>query len=598
MLTRFNSRLFAVAMAVSLLFALQAGALNLAYLLPNVKVTPPKSFSNGVVLTFDDGPDSVYTLKIAKILASRKIPAVFFLVGRRVKQNAEVARELSELGFELGSHAYSHNDLTQMTRSEISDELQMSDKLIMGITGKRPRFFRPPFGTFNSEVISEAKKLNKLVVLWTLDSRDWTNMGVERLTNKVVSEAKNGSIILFHSTNSDTLEALPRILDGLSKKGLKFINLEEWCIRNFPNLKEYLVKGGKPPLVEAKDKIEGGKAEQQEPRVLYPRLIFGPVVEQRSEMAEANEKLTKLPKEEKDEKGQAKNLVGGEATREMKHKQNLRVYSNVDAYERFQDIFNRVNFLPPLRRQEFKKVDTWRDKLPARTLSPFEQGVLLNSKKFPENVYPQPRFFLLLTEEQLFNLNTGLAQRIFFEGGFSECLILVSEKREFTGDFGLPARYVTPGEFDPYSVFSLGEEPLTRLLELYKGKKESILVILPSLLATQSSETNDMASVYEFALEEFLKFRQLTYDRVYDPAEKLQEALGLPKEFSLARFTRQSEPLILICQDKPAFTLQTNYMFNRFALLNFSKSKGAEIVRISPGQLIQSEQSAIYLLPR
>jgi peptidoglycan/xylan/chitin deacetylase (PgdA/CDA1 family) len=103
------------------------------------------------------------------------------------------------------------------------------------------RFFRPPGGNFTKEVLSLVEKAGLRTVLWDINSRDYTGVSTKKLAERIISKSAPGSILLFHSGVTSTIEALPVIVDALRKKGFEFVTLDEM-------LSEYTAN--EPPSVE------------------------------------------------------------------------------------------------------------------------------------------------------------------------------------------------------------------------------------------------------------------------------------------------------------------------------------------------------------
>ncbi len=577
--------------AVLFVWAVAGNALNLAFLLPGANVSLPKKFAPEVVLTFDDGPDKSFTPQIAKLLAQRGVPATFFLLGKHVKEHPQVVRELSSMGFEVASHGYSHEDLSKMSAERVKWEVTETSRLLESITGTKPRFFRPPFGSFNGSVVSSVRGNGMVTILWTVDSRDWTKQGAERVAQRVTSQAKPGSVILLHSTQPDTLEALPRILEGLAGKKLKVVSLESWYLTNFG--KKTL------PAVRTDSKQEEQAIETLPTLPVAPVRIFGPI-------AEVEPRATSAGEMRGVEQTEGATLKGSASSEEiMDASLRYHVYSNVADLSQLYNVFPYEDYLPRLEPLKGEGSFSWQAKLPSRPMHVYERNALLNGKRFSDGFYPQPRFFLLLSPEQAFKSDAEFLKELFDGGGFSECLILGDTSQVETGDFGIPASYVAPGEFDPTAVFTLGEDSIAELLKLFEAKKESIFVLLGENAKWEKNSGGDegmladkVSEVFKFALEEFLVFRQLTFNRVYDPAKDLVHMFRLPQEFTLARFSSGDQPIILIAQDKPAWTLITGGYLSRFDRLTLSPGESAKRGRIKPRELVQAERSFIFLVPR
>ena len=181
-----------------------------------------------VALTFDDGPDREITLGIIGILKKYDVRGSFFFVGEKVQQNADVVKTAFQAGNLVLSHSFYHNDLSKGDKGEIVNDLRKTNDAIEDVIGKRPALFRPPYGATNEQVITTVKEQNQKIVLWSIDTLDWSQKESDNIGQNVLTNVRNGDIILFHSDEdkTETLSALPSIILGLQKKGFQVVTLD------------------------------------------------------------------------------------------------------------------------------------------------------------------------------------------------------------------------------------------------------------------------------------------------------------------------------------------------------------------------------------
>lgn len=186
-----------------------------------------------IALTFDDGPDSKQTPKILDILKQYDAKATFFVVGKRVDLYPDIVRrELAE-GHELANHTFTHPYFQgKVSVERLQQEIDSTHKSIKKATGTSPHLFRPPGGYYNQTMVHVTKKLGYQVVLWSWhqDTVDWNRPGVGKIVNKVLNNARNGDIVLFHDFvegRTQTIAALEKIMPELSKRGYKFVTVSE-----------------------------------------------------------------------------------------------------------------------------------------------------------------------------------------------------------------------------------------------------------------------------------------------------------------------------------------------------------------------------------
>ncbi|MDB5054546.1 MAG: hypothetical protein JWM44_2596 [Bacilli bacterium] len=185
-----------------------------------------------IALTFDDGPDPKETPEILDVLKKYNATATFFVIGKQGHKYQDILqREVSE-GHELANHSFSHLDFRRLSRMEIRQEISKSDDEIFAITGQHTKLFRPPGGYYDNKIVEIAEQAGYKVILWTWyqDSKDWSKPGVQKIVNKVISNAHPGDIILFHdriSGSSQTVKALKEILPELQKQGYSFVSVSQ-----------------------------------------------------------------------------------------------------------------------------------------------------------------------------------------------------------------------------------------------------------------------------------------------------------------------------------------------------------------------------------
>jgi peptidoglycan-N-acetylglucosamine deacetylase len=196
------------------------------------RATGPVRTPNAVALTFDDGPWPGSTRAILRILIRKRVPATFFLIGEQVpSQTALVAAEL-RAGMEVGDHSWDHPlspPLAALSPAHIHDELSFT-RTVEVKDGAEVTAFRPPGGSWSDQVVRMAGAQGMRVVLWSVDPRDWAPGATAKgIVRNVLSHVGPGSIVLMHDGGGDrsqTVKALPKIIDGIRRKGLKLVEIE------------------------------------------------------------------------------------------------------------------------------------------------------------------------------------------------------------------------------------------------------------------------------------------------------------------------------------------------------------------------------------
>jgi len=221
-------KLLGLAGALAMLCALYLGPLqeDATAVVAAKKVLPVYSVEredNVISVTFDASWGGDKTLKILDLLDEYNAKATFFLVGIWVDKYPELVKAIAERGHEIGNHSDSHAHFTQITDSKIRQELDACSDKIEALTGTRPTLFRPPYGDYNSKVITVVRDEGYEAVQWSIDSLDWKNRGVEDLVKRATTNVQPGDIILFHNDSEYIVDALPAILQYYQAQGFDMI---------------------------------------------------------------------------------------------------------------------------------------------------------------------------------------------------------------------------------------------------------------------------------------------------------------------------------------------------------------------------------------
>jgi len=186
-----------------------------------------------IALTFDDGPDSIYTPLILDILKQKEVVATFFLIGDRMERYPGVAKRIFAEGHCLANHTSDHLRLPGKKFITIIKNIMRTEKILAKVCGTSNKLFRPPFGLITHEQLSRLTDLGYKVILWNLDSKDYVQeTSVDNIINNIVSGAGNDKVVLFHSgdftgkkNRLKTVLALPDIIDNLKKRNYFFVKI-------------------------------------------------------------------------------------------------------------------------------------------------------------------------------------------------------------------------------------------------------------------------------------------------------------------------------------------------------------------------------------
>ncbi len=202
---------------------------------------------NAVAITFDDGPNEPYTGQILEILKARDVKATFFVIGENAMQFPDTVRRELAQGMEVGNHSYNHQIILHEKSSTILWQIQQTQDTLKQITGRDPKWFRPPHGFRDPRLFGKTRRFDLAVAEWSNMPRDWTCPGTDVIVRRVLDKLRPGDIILLHDGDSvyvggdrsQTVAALPRILDGIQARGLHCVTLTELADEGGRGLKDY-----------------------------------------------------------------------------------------------------------------------------------------------------------------------------------------------------------------------------------------------------------------------------------------------------------------------------------------------------------------------
>ena len=189
----------------------------------------PNGTRKVVLLTIDDGPKSMRMNKqMLAILNKHQVKAIFFVNGYMVEKNPSVLKMIANQGHEIANHSWDHIDLSKQSRLRISKQIYDVQKIVKKITGKEPRFFRPPYGAYNNDVKSLMAPNRLTFMNWSNGSDDWMkiNRSPKRVVENVMKNLEPGSIILIHELQW-TILSLTEMIQNIRAKGYTFLDPQQ-----------------------------------------------------------------------------------------------------------------------------------------------------------------------------------------------------------------------------------------------------------------------------------------------------------------------------------------------------------------------------------
>ncbi|MBC8182022.1 polysaccharide deacetylase family protein [candidate division KSB1 bacterium] len=195
---------------------------------PNIIWRIPQG-SNEIFLTFDDGPDEIFTSQILQILQKEQVSSTFFILGEKAKTSPAIVKSIKDFGHTIGLHSFLHQSLIYKSKKNIFDQLYTSKNYIEQLTGEPVKYFRPPFGRFSPAVNNVCRQIDLQMVLWNVMSYDFDlNISDSYIFNLVETKTCGGDIIVFHDGHKNsgrTVNILEPIINILKNKGFHLTSI-------------------------------------------------------------------------------------------------------------------------------------------------------------------------------------------------------------------------------------------------------------------------------------------------------------------------------------------------------------------------------------
>lgn len=185
-----------------------------------------------IALTFDDWASEARIKEVLDVLSNYNIKSTFFLIGKGVEENPNLAKLILEQGHEVASHSYNHLDVTTMTPEDLQEDIIKAHKALTYALQESPLlYFRPARGVIDDE---SAKIISatgiKTIAMYDIASFDWKlEYSANDIYERVMSRASPGKVILMHILDkTQTVEALPLIIEQLQREGYTFAKMSTW----------------------------------------------------------------------------------------------------------------------------------------------------------------------------------------------------------------------------------------------------------------------------------------------------------------------------------------------------------------------------------
>jgi peptidoglycan/xylan/chitin deacetylase (PgdA/CDA1 family) len=196
--------------------------------------------SRQIALTYDDGPNDPYTLRLLEVLAKHNTRATFFLIGRYVRHRPDIVQEIVKAGHSVGNHTFSHSLLIFKSEAEIRKELSECHAALSEAVGEHSNLFRPPFGGRRPAVLRIARELGLEPAMWSVTGYDWNAPPAAVIEQKVTKQLRGGDVILLHdgghkqmgADRSQTVLATDHLITRYTAVGYEFVTVPEMMAKS------------------------------------------------------------------------------------------------------------------------------------------------------------------------------------------------------------------------------------------------------------------------------------------------------------------------------------------------------------------------------
>lgn len=190
-----------------------------------------------VALTFDDGPHPSWTPRVLEVLDRFGVKACFFMLGTQAAAHPDLVRQVVAAGHDVGVHGFKHNIAAFLGFKGTMDDVGATVRILTEITGKRPRYYRPPWGVFNLWTAMAAKRHGLVPVVWSLYVSEWSKSTTPaQMYTDAIRQAHPGMVLLLHDSAGPgsredapavVLRMLPRLIAGLRRQGYSLVSLSQ-----------------------------------------------------------------------------------------------------------------------------------------------------------------------------------------------------------------------------------------------------------------------------------------------------------------------------------------------------------------------------------
>lgn len=181
--------------------------------------------SKVLYLTFDEGYENGFTVKILDVLKKTETPAAFFVTGPYLEKQGELITRMIDEGHIVGNHTVHHLNLPQQSVETVQKEITELNEECEKLYGYKMEYMRPPEGEFSEKTLAITHELGMKTIMWSFAYKDWdvnTQKGADYAYESVMPYLHDGAVILLHAVSSDNAAALERIINDARAEGYTF----------------------------------------------------------------------------------------------------------------------------------------------------------------------------------------------------------------------------------------------------------------------------------------------------------------------------------------------------------------------------------------
>ena len=268
-----------------------------------------------VALTFDDGPDVQVDGVLMDELEKVNGRSTFFVVGQRVEKFPEDIKNTVERGHEIGNHSYDHDiHLSSKGQDYIRNEFDKTDDAVEKAAGVRPALVRLPGGNISNDVKAVVKKP---LIFWSIDTEDWRSRDAEKTQNSILSQVKDGDIVLMHALYLSTAQACKTVIPELHARGYQLVTVSELIHFRGQN-----VQGGNGVQYKSFPPVETAAAESSTASTVS-ETVKETSVQSSSQSVKESSKSSETKKETKSTKTASKSTESKSNTEATKESGNI-----------------------------------------------------------------------------------------------------------------------------------------------------------------------------------------------------------------------------------------------------------------------------------